>query len=306
MSLDLNKIRKKQKETNAKSSGGGYWKPEAGRNTIRVFSFDHKVTKEDVKAGLFEKDKLGKMVTELDRQVVRFFSPAPRIASEKELEAWRAKFDKCPKAKKQTMKQSGPQTHWVLNIVDTSAAEPKIVEFAANKTIYNRILGEVLDPDHGEDILGANGRDFVIEYDPEKDGSAKYTVKLRDEKKCEKLPESLEGQVKDYYDPDVYAGLGSGETAKDTSEEEEDESEEEEDEDDLDSDEEDEDDDSSDEDDEESEEEEDSEDEDSDEEEDEEDEDLEDDEDEEEEEEDEKPAKGKSKPAPKAPLKKKK
>lgn len=229
MALDLGKIKKRQKETEPKARGG-FWKPQEGKNTVRVFPFTHEVTKEDVKAGLFEKDKQGKTVTELDRPVMRFFPGGgrPRHASEEEVSAWRKKFDKASKADQKKLRQEGPQQHWMLNVVDTSADEMKVVEFAANKTIYNAILAIVLDDeDGGEDVLGCEGRDFIITYDPKKEGAAKYSVTLRDAKKSEKLPESLEEEVKDYYDADVFSALGSGEASE---EEEEDEDEEEDDE----------------------------------------------------------------------------
>jgi hypothetical protein len=225
MTLDLDRIKQKQKETETRKGGGGYYKPQPGRNTVRVFTFDHKVTKEDVKAGLFDKDKLNKVVTELDRPVVRQFPKGgrPVMVSEKDVDAWRKKYDRASKEDKAALRQSGPQTHWMLNVVDTSATEMKVVEFAANKTIYNAILNEVLDPDHGEDVLGHEGRDFVIEYDPEKEGAAKYSIKLRDEKKCEKLPESLQDDVKDFYDADTYAALGGESVDKKVKDDDEDE-----------------------------------------------------------------------------------
>lgn len=230
MPLDLGKIKKRQKETETKSRGG-FFKPQEGKNTIRVFTFDHEVTKEDVKAGLFDKAKLGKKVTELDRPVMRFFPGGgkPVMAKEADIASWRKKMDRADKTEQAKLRQSGPQQHWMLNIVDTSADEQRIVEFAANKTIYNAILEKVLDPEFGEDVLGCEGRDFIVTYDPKKEGAAKYSISLRDEKKSEKLPESLEEQVKDYYDADVYAALGGD--AEVAAEEEDDDEEEEEDDD---------------------------------------------------------------------------
>lgn len=230
MALDLGKIKKRQKETEAKSRGG-FWKPEEGKNTIRVFPFTHKVTKEDVKAGLFDKDKVGKTVTELDRPVVRFFpgGGAPVHASDADVAAWRKKMDKASKSEQAKLRKEGPQQHWMLNIVDTGSDEQKVVEYAANKTVYNAVLAVVLDEeDGGEDVLGPKGRDFIITYDPNKEGAAKYSVSLRDEKKSEKLPETLEEQVKDFYDSSIFEALGSGEAAEEEEEDEEDEDESEE------------------------------------------------------------------------------
>ena len=233
MPLDLGKIKKRQKETEAKSRGG-FWKPQDGKNTVRVFAFNHKVTKEDVKAGLFDKEKLGKTVTELDRPVLRFFPEGgrPVHASDSDVAAWRKKMDKAGKSEQAKLRQAGPQQHWMLNIVDTGAEEQKVVEYAANKTVYNAILAVVLDEeDGGEGVLGPEGRDFIITFDPKKEGAAKYSVSLRDEKKSEKLPESLEEQVKDFYDSGVFDSLGSGEAPEPTEDDPDDEEDEDEDDD---------------------------------------------------------------------------
>lgn len=230
MGLNLDKIKKRQKETETKSRGG-YWKPQDGKNYIRVFTFDHEVTKQDVAKGLFDKKQLGKTVTELDRPVLRFFPDGgkPVFASDEDVAAWQKKMDRTkPKSKeREQVRRSGPQQHWMLNIVDTSANEMRVVEFAANKTIYNAILQTVLDPEFGEEILGPEGRDFIITLDEKKEGAARFGIQLRDAKKSEKLSDDLQEEVKDYYDPDVYAALADEETSDDSDDEDDEEEEEE-------------------------------------------------------------------------------
>jgi hypothetical protein len=213
MGLDLNRIRGKQKEAEAKSTGG-FFKPKVGRNTIRVFSFDHKVTKEDVADGLFTKEKLGKTVTELDRAVVRLFNVegirGPVLVTSNDCPAMKAHNKFVAKCKdSDEIRKRRPQTAYFINVCDTSEKDLRVVEYACNKTVYEQILGKILDPDYGESILGTAGRDIVIMYDDNKQGSAMYSVEMRKEGKSEELPDSLEKQVKDFYDHDVFIKLGT-------------------------------------------------------------------------------------------------
>ncbi len=209
MALDLDRIKKKQAAT--KSSGGNFFKPQEGRNIVRVFSFKHKVTKADVKAGHFNKKHLGKTVDELDRAVTRvFINRKPYLI----------KSASDPIARKHADDVS---TQYMLNVVDVMGAEKKVKQFGAGKTVYNAIIDSIMDPDYGEGILGCNGRDFVITYHPDKEGANRYSVRLRDESKCTKLPASLAKGVYDYYDPAVYETLG--EPQNDAPDDEEDEEE---------------------------------------------------------------------------------
>ena len=209
MSLDLDRIRKKQKAAQAKS-GGNYFKPQEGKNTIRVFAFSHKVTKNDVKAEHFGKKFLGKRVTELDRPVMRvYINNRPVLL----------KGPNDPLAKKY---KDDVGTAYFMNVVDTQQAEKKVVYYAAVKTVYNAILDTILDDDYGEDVLGCSGRDFIIQYYPEKEGASKYRVTVRDEKKSSKLPSSLEKGVMDFYDEETYEKLGTPRPDDDDDDESED------------------------------------------------------------------------------------
>src|SRR5574341_1531342 len=60
--MDLAKIKQRQALT-----GGNRWKLKEGPNNVRLFFFRHKVTEQDIKDGLYTRDKLGKVEVELDR-----------------------------------------------------------------------------------------------------------------------------------------------------------------------------------------------------------------------------------------------
>lgn len=250
MPLDMDRIKQKQKET-ASRGGGNFFKCVESRNTIRVFAFEHKVTKEDVALKLFPKDKLGKTVTEIDRPVTRFFPKnrakgKPRLSSGPD-DPRMVEFEKGIRSKSKkdqdAARENGPRTSYFINVVDTSKETPKVVEFAAPKTVYDKILSELLDPEgDGEEMLGCKGRDFVITFDKSKKGADMYDTKLRDAKKCEELPESVEEGVQDFYDPETLAKLAAPADSEDASDDDEDEDDDTDDED-LDEDDEDEDDD---------------------------------------------------------------
>ena len=65
---NLNQEREKAAQQKLKGGGGNskYWKAKEGEdgNRIRVFMFQHKVTKEDVAANLYDKKELGKTAWE--------------------------------------------------------------------------------------------------------------------------------------------------------------------------------------------------------------------------------------------------
>lgn len=224
MALDLGRIKRRQVETSRKS-GGRFFKCSEGRNVIRLFPFEHVVTKQDVANGFFEKEQSGKTATEIDRPVERFFPKGGRpILSGGESDPRMKKYLKFARSSnakdKEYARTISPSLQYFMNIVNMDDAEHKVVEFAAPKTVYNAILEYILDPDFGEGVLGARGRDFIITYDPTKEGSAKYSVKIRDASKCHKLASSVADGVKDYYDPEVYSSLGDTPEVSDDEEDE--------------------------------------------------------------------------------------
>ena len=210
MPLDLTRIKERQRNTESRQMGN-FFKAQEGRNMIRVFAFSHKVTKDDVARGLFPKEKLGKTVEELDRPVSRFFTKGqPPTLHLSDNDPMYKQYQHVLKSKGKDAAQGfRPSLQFMINIVDINDPDKGVIEYGAPKTVYHAILGYVLDPEYGETILGCAGRDFIIEYNSKADGAQKYSVKLRDEKKCEALPESVEEGVKDFYDPEVFSAFGS-------------------------------------------------------------------------------------------------
>jgi len=242
MALDINRIRQKQKETEARDRGA-FFKPQEGRNVIRIFTFEHKVTKADVTAGLYTKDKLNTVVTEIDRPVSRFFrsgsKPVHFLSKEdalyKEYETAKRKYGD----KDQKVRQMGPSTHYVMNVIDVMDVKSGMKEFAAPRSVYNKILDTIGDPDFGESVLGIKGQDFIITYTEKNQGTEKYSVKIRPKDKCEVLPKSVLEGVIDFYSEAAYlnlADLPGSSPAPSKADDADDEEEEDEDEDDLDED----------------------------------------------------------------------
>ena len=231
MALNAERIRRQQAEI--KQGGGNYWKPKEGRNVIRVLKFSHTVTKEDVKAGYFSRDELGKSVEELCRPVTRQFGIAkgPVISTPETL----ARFEKLNRTEPEAAKKIAPRQAYFMNIVDIDGKSMKVLPFGAAASIYDKIVGYYIDPDFGEEIFGAEGRDFVITYDPKESPQKMYKVILRDESKCTALPSSIEKEAIDFYSDEGY-DLITGKSkaaAVDAEDEDVEDDEEEEDEDDL-------------------------------------------------------------------------
>lgn len=210
MALDLNRIKQRQAETSRKNSGA-FFKPKEGKNIIRIFKFPHEVTKEDVRMGYFSKDKLGEEVEELDRPVVRHFNVTakgnPVISNERIMEM----YNEMKRKNKEKAKEIAPQTAYFLNVLDINDAKNGVVLYAAPSSVYNKILSIVTDPDYGESILGETGRDVVIMYDKNKQGSDKYQVLPRKEGLSEDLPESVLKGVLDLYSEEAFSQMGDQE-----------------------------------------------------------------------------------------------
>lgn len=204
MALDIEKIRNRQSETKAQQVGNRWQPRKEGINHLRVFKYVHEVVKQDVSTGAYRKEKLGKKVDEIDRPVVVQYGTRednrPVLANEKSIAEYRELMngDKTEQAR---AKQIKPSTRYLLNVVDTDEKPTKMRFWMCPKIVYNQILGTILDPDFGEDVLGPEGRDFSVKVDREAGPAGMYSVNIRDKEKSPKLPSNTVGQVIDFYAP---------------------------------------------------------------------------------------------------------
>jgi len=186
MALDIERERRKQAAIKRRS--GFSWKPQAGENNIRVFMFNHKVTKQDVMDGSFSKTDVGKMVQDWDRELQVEY-------------------------KGKGANQGKISYRYALNIVDLNQDGNKTIQtWIAPSSVRETIGDYVADEDYGEDILGCEGRDFKISYDKDEVPAKMYSVILRDQKHCKELDNELQTQVKDFYNPEIYEKLGGIQT----------------------------------------------------------------------------------------------
>lgn len=224
----MDRIREKQLETK-RGTGGKYFKAIAGKNIIRVYKFSHLVTADDVKKGYFKKSELGKVIEELDRPVIRHFnvSKRPVISNAKLMaEYTRLKASANP-ADQSRADQIKPSRSYFLNVVNIDKLGEGMLPYAAPASVYNGILAFIQDPDYGEEILGGQGRDIVIMYDPKAAGATMYRVVPRKEGLSQELPEGL--KATDLYLAEAYEQMGEVQDESDEEEAEEEDSEEDED-----------------------------------------------------------------------------
>ena len=230
--LDVEGIKKEQAAAKGRDK---VFKP--GKNFIRIFLFNHKVTPADVKAGVSIESNLGKTVQKPGRQVmVQFDGQGGRPilqnpGSMKKFEALDGSSDK------DDQKMAGkirPQKKFACWFVDTSVKPSKLRCDMLPISVGQAIWDKAVDSDYGEKVFGSKGRDFVVKYD-DKATSAKdfYKIDLRDKELCRVLPSQLDTQVKDLLAPgsEKLFGLKAAvaevaETEEETSTEEEPETEE--------------------------------------------------------------------------------
>jgi hypothetical protein len=217
--LDISRI-EQRKEESSKSSGDRFKFKDGKPNRIRLFSFKHKVTPDDVKNGYFPKEKLGKVVEEADRPVTIHFGVAkdnrPCMTSpELVKQSARLLASKAEQDQKRG-KDMAPQTKYAVNIVDTEERDPvtkgfKMRHVMLPKSVYNSMLGCLADTDYGpggEKLLGCKARDFVISFNSKAKGSDMYKVQVRDAANCKPIPPTILAEVKDFYTPEGFLELG--------------------------------------------------------------------------------------------------
>ena len=207
MALNMDRI--KQKQQAMKREGSSYWRPEdGGKNQIRVFKFGHKVTKEEAEAGLFSAKEVGKITEDIDRVVTRQYGlhpeNIPMVSTERSLDL----YAEIKKKDAELAKQIRPSKAYFLNIVDTLDPQKKVVLYGAPKTVFNDIIKYITDPEYGEEVLGCNGDDFIIEYNSKAPPTEMYSTRLRKSGTSEKLPSGLEKQVVDLYSSEAEAVFG--------------------------------------------------------------------------------------------------
>ena len=97
-----------------------------------------------------------------------------------------------------------------MNVVNVDKSDDGMLMYGCPQSVYNKILGLVLDEDYGEAILGPTGRDVVIMYDNTRQGSEKYQVQPRKEGLSKKMSTSWSGEVIDMYSPEAESGMAEG------------------------------------------------------------------------------------------------
>lgn len=210
MAIDVEAVRKRNAKQKSSRGGGTTWKAQAGEmgNTIRVLSFSHKVTKEDVETGLFPKDKVGKTVEDFEREVIRQFgfteNNSPVFANKKTLARYESiKKSKDPDEIKEA-KAIKPSRSFAMNIIDMNEPDKGVQLYLAPSSVREVIGDHVADPDYGPEMcVGLEARDWKIIYNKDEDPGKMYKV-IISPKAGKKMASGVQSMTKDLYDPAVY------------------------------------------------------------------------------------------------------
>lgn len=190
--LNKKRISRARKSTNMNNTG--FKKLVDGRNVVRVFAFEHTVTKEDFKKGIYRESdgiKVGEAYDEIDREVYRHFTENGVINCPGGNCKWCDESKDLLSSKNKRDQKAGKQLRanrsFYVNLVDMEEIEKGVQICGLPQTVYSEVLAYIEDPEFGESILGIDGRDIIIERDSKESPQNMYTVKLRDEKRSEKL-----------------------------------------------------------------------------------------------------------------------
>lgn len=198
MSLNTRRL-DRSKKASKKGSGGSFFQFEDGKNIIRVFTFNHTVRESDFSRGFYFKDdgvKVGDNFDEIDREVWRHFTEDGVVNCIGKNCSHCADSDDLIKSKHKRDKKAGQDLRasraFYINLVNVQDAGAGMQIGSIPQSVYGEILTYIQDPEFGESILGAEGRDFIVERDTSLTPDKMYRVKLRDEKNCEDMDGELE------------------------------------------------------------------------------------------------------------------
>lgn len=200
--LNLNKIRNRQAET-AKSSGN-WWKPDEGKNLVRIFKFSHKVTPDDVVRRYFKKDEQGKTLEELDRPVTIHYNvdgqDRPVISCKSVMMKYAELKDSSSEEDQEKAKDMRPSRKYYVNILDLDDVDSGMQIWGMPKSVYNKILTILMEPEYGgeDELFGPQGTDFMVTYTAKASPGEMYSVLPRP-KGSEKLDKGLAAQAHDLY-----------------------------------------------------------------------------------------------------------
>lgn len=213
--MGLNLEREREKQAKLKSRGDSkYWKPQDGPNVIRVLSFTHKVTKQDVEAKLYDKSEAGKTAGEWCYPFTVHYGlnpenrKAPVLSSPEIMALWKKLKDSKDEQDQKKAEIIRPSKKYAMNIIDLNATDKGVQIYLAAKSVREYIGDLVIDPDFGEAVLGAKGRDFKIKYDS-KAPSIKdyYKIQIQDKDKCRAMNSKVIDKAFDLFDPKVNEGF---------------------------------------------------------------------------------------------------
>lgn len=222
MGLNTRRLDRTKQESANTGGGGGFLRLHDGRNILRLFTFNHVVDKTDFTRGIYKKGevKVGDDYDEIERSVPRHFTEDGVV------NCFISNCEYCRKAQellnsddeddKKLGKKLKATIAYYVNVVDVENEDAGVQICSFPPSVFNEILTYILDPEYGEDIMGCEGRDFIIDRDSKQTPSKMYKVKLRDEKRCEGLEESLQDGVQDLFQNKAFeAGWSAGGDSED-------------------------------------------------------------------------------------------
>lgn len=203
--MALNRERlEKTKEQMKKTSGGVFFKPENGKNYIRVYKYQVEGRKDE----------------DLDFVVQNHFTESGRercMGEDCETCADVAELMRGNGEDRKAAKSMSVNTKYAINVVllrgpDDKKQRPdgelKMQVWECPKSVHSEILDAVFDDEeYGEAILGAEGQDIIITLDKNADPRSMYKAKIRDASKSKTISADLEAfDLTSFFDADEEEG----------------------------------------------------------------------------------------------------
>lgn len=212
--MPLDELVFKQQRAAARGGSGNRWKATEGKNKFRVFRFRHKVTPEDVKKGLFPKEKLGKVLDLLSRPITIHFglneNRRPTLSNPEIMEAYNRLNKSSSEADKKQAEAIRPSKRFPINIVDMTDASHEMKVWNCPPSAFDQIT-DILDNEEygGHDrILDGTGRDFWMVYDPKAAPAKQYRIQIGEKDKSARLDPEISKKATDFYSDAGWTSLG--------------------------------------------------------------------------------------------------
>lgn len=170
MAINMKLVQQKLSGVNKKQNSDGgtlYWRPESGRNTIRIVPYKHNMEFPFIE--VYQHYNFSRLIKS------KILVSPKTIGKPDPIQEWADKLKQTgDKSDYELSKKFQPARRIYAPIIVRGKEEEGVKFYGFGVTIYEEILRILDDPDYGDITSIKNGRDVVVDYTPKEESSGKY------------------------------------------------------------------------------------------------------------------------------------